>query len=107
MIAKDWMTLPCQQMNNPLFSPLFHLCSLASMPTILICGAASGLGAAFLNAFHKEPENTFIAIDRDAMPPRERTEAFAVDISSQDSINAFAQKIQGRTIEEWAVNRRG
>ncbi|CAD0037279.1 unnamed protein product [Aureobasidium pullulans] len=53
------------------------------MPTILISGAASGLGRAFLNAYANEKSNTIIAIDKENVQPSEYQQ-HAATIQSHD-----------------------
>lgn len=74
------------------------------MPTVLISGAANGLGAAFLEAYGKDEKNSIIAIDRETLNPpptvaSHKLQTFKVDISSQDSINAFASSIKDQQID--------
>lgn len=70
------------------------------MPTILITGAASGVGAAVLQAYEHDPENSIVAIDRvNVDTSNSRVQCPAVDVSSQDSINTFADGIQGKPID--------
>ena len=64
------------------------------MYTILVSGAASGLGRAFLDAFVPRNETTIIAIDQqpiDVQVPNVRP--FQIDVSSPESIFAFAKSI--------------
>jgi NAD(P)-dependent dehydrogenase (short-subunit alcohol dehydrogenase family) len=69
------------------------------MPTILISGAASGLGRAFLKAYIGDVENQVIAIDRTRIDASalgdasSRVSTYAVDVSSEDSINTFTSSI--------------
>lgn len=69
------------------------------MPTILITGAASGLGAAFLQAHGENPEHTIIAVDRKKIPTNPRVKSHIVDVSSQDSIDALTSELQGQPID--------
>ena len=61
--------------------------------TVLISGATNGLGAAFVEAYRTR-DVQILAIDRakcqDTYP---NVQNFTVDVSSEESINAFAQKI--------------
>jgi NAD(P)-dependent dehydrogenase (short-subunit alcohol dehydrogenase family) len=65
------------------------------MPTILISGAASGIGLAFLKTYAKDPKNYIIAIDRAPIQlsnlpnPLAKIETHTVDVSSNPSISQF------------------
>lgn len=70
------------------------------MPTILISGAASGLGASFLDAYHSEPDVTIIAIDQSPIPcDLARVEAFQVDVTDEASVEVLRERIKDRTID--------
>ncbi|KAK5171832.1 uncharacterized protein LTR77_003468 [Saxophila tyrrhenica] len=70
------------------------------MPTILISGAANGLGAAFVEAYRSQPETRIIAIDRSPLKtPHDNVHCHTVDIADEDSVNAFAQDIKGHPID--------
>lgn len=70
------------------------------MPTVCVSGAANGLGAAFVEAYRVQPETTVIAIDRATMKsPFNNVLTFSVDVSSQDSIEAFAKGLKDRPID--------
>lgn len=70
------------------------------MPTILISGAANGLGAAFVEACRLQNETNIIAIDvAPVLTEHENVQAFTVDVSSEDSINGFVQEIKDRPID--------
>jgi len=70
------------------------------MPTILISGAASGLGAAFLNAYQTEPDVTIIAVDRSPiLCDSARVEVFQVDITDEASGEALHERIEDRSID--------
>lgn len=70
------------------------------MPTILISGAANGLGAAFLEAYQGEPETEILAIDR-IVPELARANitSYQVDVSSPESINVFANNVAEKPID--------
>ncbi|TID22903.1 NAD(P)-binding protein [Venturia nashicola] len=73
------------------------------MPTILISGAASGIGHAFLQSYSKHTNNNIIAIDRapidtSTIPVQAKIETYTVDITSQESLNAFLPHIQDTPI---------
>lgn len=70
------------------------------MPTILISGAANGLGAAFVDAYARQKDTTIIAIDR--IPSRTQqsnVESFTVDVTNETSINTFRDAVQSRPID--------
>lgn len=70
------------------------------MRTILISGAANGLGEAFLKAYQDEPDTEILAIDRAAFDStRPNVHIYQVDVSSQESINLFAGKVKGKPID--------
>ncbi|GAB7338419.1 hypothetical protein MBLNU457_4709t1 [Dothideomycetes sp. NU457] len=65
--------------------------------TILISGAASGLGLAFLNAYASDESNTIIAIDRNPLPQGLVTKAtireHLVDVTSEESIQQLSKSL--------------
>lgn len=70
------------------------------MSTILVSGAANGLGEAFVTAYQDQPGTEVLAIDR--MPlssTRANVHVYQVDVASQDSINAFANNVVGKPID--------
>ena len=70
------------------------------MPTILISGAANGLGAAFVEAYRALPEATVITIDRSPISsPHSNVQGYAVDVASQESIEDFTKQIQDQSID--------
>ncbi|KAE9983970.1 hypothetical protein BLS_003375 [Venturia inaequalis] len=74
-----------------------------TMPTILISGAASGIGHAFLQSYAKDTNNQIIAIDRapidtTTLYSQAKIETYTVDITSQDSLDAFLPHIQNKPI---------
>ena len=70
------------------------------MPTILISGAASGLGAAFVEAYRVHDKTEIIAIDVSRIQTEyDNVTNFAVDVSSEDSIRSFLQQIEHRPID--------
>ncbi|KAG9644915.1 NAD(P)-binding protein, partial [Aureobasidium melanogenum] len=75
------------------------------MPTILISGAASGLGRAFLEAYSHEETNTLIAIDREQIHLSANQNLAAtitshiVDVTDERSINDLATALKGTPID--------
>lgn len=70
------------------------------MPTILVSGAANGLGEAFVRAYEDHPETEIFAVDLAKFdPPQANVKTYGVDVSSQESIDRFAQSIVGRSID--------
>lgn len=76
-----------------------------SMPTILVSGAASGLGRAFLDAYSNDKSNTIIAIDREdiALSTGQNHAAtirsHIVDVTDENSINHLATMLSGVPID--------
>ena len=70
------------------------------MYTVLISGAASGLGKAFLHRFASQGDIRIIAIDRSAILHEfgDPVQSFKVDVSSPASIAAFADQISNAKI---------
>ncbi|MCJ1410788.1 hypothetical protein MMC19_004874 [Ptychographa xylographoides] len=72
------------------------------MPTILVSGAASGLGLAFVTAYAHDTSNTIIAIDKNPHNDRISTASTSyhiVDVTSPTSIDEFAAAIAGTAID--------
>lgn len=75
------------------------------MPSILISGAASGLGQAFLDAYSNDKSNTVIAIDREHIPQsayqnRAATiQSHIVDVTDEKSIEDFATLLNRAPID--------
>lgn len=74
------------------------------MPTILISGAASGLGRAFLDAYSHEKLNTVIAIDREQIHLSADNHAATitthiVDVTDERSINDLTTALNGISID--------
>lgn len=88
--------------SNVLHSPL------NTMPTILITGAASGLGAAFVQAYLNQPgnnNNKIIAIDKDPIPnlhllPSKQVRFYKVDVSDESSIQSLQTALREKEKEE-------
>jgi NAD(P)-dependent dehydrogenase (short-subunit alcohol dehydrogenase family) len=67
--------------------------------TVLISGAAHGLGAEFLRAYQGDDTN-IIAIDREEVTStRKNVLSLKVDVSSQDSIDSLAKEIGSQSID--------
>ncbi|KAK0268725.1 hypothetical protein LTR35_015297 [Friedmanniomyces endolithicus] len=73
------------------------------MPTrsVLICGAANGLGTAFLEAYRKQPNTHIIAIDRAPIPNSndENVQKFTVDLTDEPSIADLAHTLASQPID--------
>lgn len=70
------------------------------MPTILITGAASGLGAAFLQAYAADRNNTVIAIDRAQVECTVLAlQCHVVDIASQASLDLLGHELEGQPLD--------
>lgn len=70
------------------------------MPTILITGASSGLGLAFLLQYAHDPNNTLITCDKNPLPayaPANHTHHI-LDITSESSILDFADVLKATPI---------
>lgn len=70
------------------------------MPTVLVSGAANGLGAAFVDAYRVQDGYYIIAIDRvPSESKHENVETFTVDVVDESSITSFVQEIKDRPID--------
>lgn len=70
------------------------------MPTILVSGAANGLGEAFVRAYQDQPEAEILAIDRVVLSStRPNIKSYQVDVASQGSIDRFANRVAGKSID--------
>ncbi|KAK0357313.1 hypothetical protein LTR91_004371 [Friedmanniomyces endolithicus] len=69
--------------------------------TVLVSGAANGLGAAFLEAYRKQPGTHIIAIDRAPIPNsnHENVQKFTVDLTDEPSIAHLAQTLASQPID--------
>lgn len=76
--------------------------------TIFISGAASGLGAAFLAAYSKQPHTKIIAIDRDPISSANDTTAsnsnsqistYRIDLASEQSLADLSDKLRNQPID--------
>lgn len=99
-------TKPARSLRSRSFSHPSNLQSfsyfhrLITMTTILISGAANGLGAAFVDAYAKKRDTRIIAIDRAPLQPAfTNVEPFTVDVTDETSINTFKQAISDRPID--------
>ncbi|KAK3630193.1 hypothetical protein LTR56_017607 [Elasticomyces elasticus] len=69
------------------------------MPTILISGAAYGLGSAFLDAYRKH-DAKIIAIDKQGITcSDDKVRTYAVDVTNETSIHAFTEDIKDEPID--------
>ncbi|KAL1588030.1 hypothetical protein WHR41_03272 [Cladosporium halotolerans] len=70
------------------------------MPTILITGAASGLGAAFLEAYLTHPETTIHALDRHPIPTTHANiHPHTLDLTHEPSVNALSTSLSTTPID--------
>jgi NAD(P)-dependent dehydrogenase (short-subunit alcohol dehydrogenase family) len=70
------------------------------MPTILISGAARGLGFAFLEAYRIQPSINIIAIDKLPIPAQyDNIRSFRVDVTDESSIKNLAESLNGEPID--------
>ena len=103
-------SLRCMYLQSPVLSEsLLELapCSRytqhrehSDMRNVLVTGAANGLGAAFVEAYRIQPETRIITIDRSPIRNTfDNVQNFIVDVSSDESIESFAQKIKDRPID--------
>ncbi|GAB7358463.1 hypothetical protein MBLNU230_g2527t1 [Neophaeotheca triangularis] len=70
------------------------------MPTVLVSGAANGLGAAFVDAYRNRPDTQVLALDRETIAStHNNVKTFTVDVTSQDSIDRFTETIRGEAID--------
>ncbi|KAI5196040.1 hypothetical protein AUEXF2481DRAFT_2609 [Aureobasidium subglaciale EXF-2481] len=75
------------------------------MPTILISGAASGLGRAFLDAYSSDKSNTVLVIDREHVDLSvyqghpATIKSYLVDVTDEKSIIEFSASIRNTAID--------
>ncbi|KAK3719452.1 hypothetical protein LTR37_004310 [Vermiconidia calcicola] len=70
------------------------------MKTVLISGAANGLGAAFVEAYRSQDNTTVIAIDKTPLhTDHDNVQSFTVDVASEHSIDEFVHEIKGRPVD--------
>lgn len=69
------------------------------MPTILVTGAASGIGAAFVQAYQAESGNKIIAVDRQNIAHSHNVEAISVDVGDEESVQALAHQLKDRPLD--------
>lgn len=70
------------------------------MRTILITGAANGLGAAFVKAYQGQPEIIVLAVDRlpiEATPPN--VVPYTADLANEQSLLTLASQLASRPID--------
>ncbi|OQO08637.1 hypothetical protein B0A48_06507 [Cryoendolithus antarcticus] len=64
------------------------------MRTVLVTGAASGLGKAFVDAYSAQPDTTVISLDRTFQCDlRENVRTFVVDVTSEAAVNDFVYSL--------------
>ena len=72
------------------------------MSTILITGAASGLGAVFVEAYAaQQPSTKILALDRTAIalnPSRPNVQPYTLDLTDEKAVLEFAEKISTQPI---------
>ncbi|KAI5370409.1 Putative short-chain dehydrogenase/reductase SDR, NAD(P)-binding domain superfamily [Septoria linicola] len=70
------------------------------MPTILITGAANGLGAAFVEAYQQHANTTIIAVDRQqAKYAYQNVRCLEVDVSQEQSVHDLAANVKDQYID--------
>jgi len=70
------------------------------MPTILITGAASGLGAAFVNAFQAQPNTKIFALDISPTKTlHPNVHAHTLDLTNEQSVLSLAAHLQTEPID--------
>ncbi|KAK5109681.1 hypothetical protein LTR62_006803 [Meristemomyces frigidus] len=68
--------------------------------TILISGAANGLGAAFLQAYCTQSKTNVVAIDRARITTHhDNVQTYQVDLTQEASIREFAEQIKNTPID--------
>jgi len=70
------------------------------MPTILVTGAANGLGAAFVEAYRIQPNTTILALDRQPiLPTHPNIHSHTLDLINEQAIQSFANQISTAPID--------
>ena len=70
------------------------------MPTILVTGAANGLGAAFVEAYRIQPNTTILALDRQPiLPTHPNIHSHTLDLINEQAIQSFANQISTTPID--------
>ena len=104
MEAGQWVpTMSAKPVSGAIFfaslSNILCICFL-TMPTILVSGAANGLGAAFVEVYREQQDAHILAIDRAPIATHyENVTNFTVDVTSEHSITTFAREIEDKRID--------
>ena len=74
------------------------------MPKILVTGASSGLGLAFVQAYGSDDKNSLITCDKDALPPVVKElpapiQHHILNVASSTSISSFATAIEKEAVD--------
>ena len=70
------------------------------MPTVLVTGAANGLGAAFVEEYQSHPDTKIIAIDRLPIEPTQpNIHPHALDLTDEQAVLNFAQNLSIQPID--------
>ncbi|KAF2209409.1 hypothetical protein CERZMDRAFT_100610 [Cercospora zeae-maydis SCOH1-5] len=70
------------------------------MPTILVTGAASGIGAAFVDAYQASPDNNIIAVDRHRVEhAAQNVDVIEVDVRNEASVQTLAHRVGDRPLD--------
>jgi len=69
------------------------------MYTVLVSGAANGLGAAFVEAYRVRPGTRIIAIDRQPITTNGNVESITVDVTEERSIDALHRQLKDTPID--------
>jgi NAD(P)-dependent dehydrogenase (short-subunit alcohol dehydrogenase family) len=70
------------------------------MPTILITGAASGLGAAFVTAYQSQPNTKILALDiNPILTPHPNVHPYTIDLTQESSILSLATQLSHEPID--------
>lgn len=70
------------------------------MPTILITGAASGLGAAFVEAYRTQPSTKILALDITPIKTsHSNIHPHTLDLTNESAVLEFSQKLSHESID--------